>query len=340
MTNTLTDLTLTGDLTLGGNNIAMTGNVAAPGARAANGWFVNLDVSNPIQGAITGNAATVTTNANLTGPITSVGNATALASQTGTGSKIVVDASPTIVSPNIAVINAPGTDGVVVQGRTNGAAIAAGYIGETLASPMPASGDNMASAVTVSTGGPAVITYNGHGLSTGAGVNFTTTGSLPSGMSVGVNYYVVRIDNNSFWIANSVANAFSGNKISTSGSQSGTHTCNVSIICANAVYADANGLLLPAGLWAVNGSVSATGSANLTAFSGQITTTSGTSLPFGNTGFVYANISTSAGGGLEFPTGTRIFNIASPTLIIGIVRASFSSGNAKGSCSLIAHRIA
>jgi len=49
--------------------------------------------------SIDGNAATVTTNANLTGVITSVGNATSIASQTGTGTKFVVDTSPTIVTP-------------------------------------------------------------------------------------------------------------------------------------------------------------------------------------------------------------------------------------------------
>lgn len=47
-------------------------------------------------GALTGNASTVTTNANLTGVITSVGNTTSIASQTGTGSKFVVDTGPTI----------------------------------------------------------------------------------------------------------------------------------------------------------------------------------------------------------------------------------------------------
>lgn len=44
------------------------------------GTLVNLTVTNPITGSVTGNAATVTTNANLTGPITSVGNATSIAS--------------------------------------------------------------------------------------------------------------------------------------------------------------------------------------------------------------------------------------------------------------------
>lgn len=46
-------------------------------------------------------ADTATTNANLTGPITSSGNATSIASQTGTGTKFVVDTSPTLVTPNI-----------------------------------------------------------------------------------------------------------------------------------------------------------------------------------------------------------------------------------------------
>lgn len=55
---------------------------------------------------ITGTAAsltagTVTTNANLTGPITSAGNATSVASQTGTGSTFVMNTSPTLITPNL-----------------------------------------------------------------------------------------------------------------------------------------------------------------------------------------------------------------------------------------------
>ncbi len=51
---------------------------------------------------ITGNAATVTTNANLTGPITSVGNATSIASQTGTGTTFAMSASPTFTGSPLA----------------------------------------------------------------------------------------------------------------------------------------------------------------------------------------------------------------------------------------------
>lgn len=61
---------------------------------------------------------------NLTGPITSVGNATSIASQTGTGTKFVVDTSPTLVTPNIGVASATT---LTISGATIGAnAIAAG----------------------------------------------------------------------------------------------------------------------------------------------------------------------------------------------------------------------
>lgn len=42
-------------------------------------WATDVQVTNPISGSVTGNAATVTTNANLTGVVTSTGNATAIA---------------------------------------------------------------------------------------------------------------------------------------------------------------------------------------------------------------------------------------------------------------------
>ncbi len=70
-----------------------------------------------ITGDVTGNADTVTTNANLTGPITSSDNATSIASQTGTGTKFVVDTSPTIVTPAIAdLTNMTHTHASAAQG--------------------------------------------------------------------------------------------------------------------------------------------------------------------------------------------------------------------------------
>lgn len=64
---------------------------------------VATNLTGTAAGLTAGLATTVTTNANLTGPITSVGNATSIASQTGTGTKFVVDTSPVLVTPNIGV---------------------------------------------------------------------------------------------------------------------------------------------------------------------------------------------------------------------------------------------
>lgn len=57
---------------------------------------------------------TVLAPSNLTGPITSVGNVTSIASQTGTGTKFVVDTSPTLVTPNIGVATATSVNGTTI----------------------------------------------------------------------------------------------------------------------------------------------------------------------------------------------------------------------------------
>lgn len=83
-----------------------SGIIGSTGTRIVKGWFTDLTVTNAITGSITGNAGTVTTNANLTGPITSVGNATSIASQTGIGSTFVMNTSPTLVTPNLGTPSA------------------------------------------------------------------------------------------------------------------------------------------------------------------------------------------------------------------------------------------
>ena len=84
------------------------------------GTLTGLTVTAPIAGSITGNAATVTTNANLIGLITSVGNTTSVALQTGTGTTFVMNTSPTLVTPNL------GTPSTLVG--TNITGTAAGLI--------------------------------------------------------------------------------------------------------------------------------------------------------------------------------------------------------------------
>ena len=64
------------------------------------GTLANLTVTNSINGSITGNASTVTTNANLTGVVTSVGNITSIASGTISNSMLA----------NTAVANLSGVN--------------------------------------------------------------------------------------------------------------------------------------------------------------------------------------------------------------------------------------
>lgn len=104
----LTLATLTGTETFSNKTFGASNNMGTPTA------LVGTNITGTAAGLTAG---TVTTNANLTGPITSSGNATTIASQTGTGSKFVVDTSPTLVTPILGV--AAGTS-LALGGATIG----------------------------------------------------------------------------------------------------------------------------------------------------------------------------------------------------------------------------
>lgn len=79
-----------------------------------------------------------------------------------------------------------------------------------------------ASVFTVTIASPAVVTCVGHGLVAGDKIHFTTTGALPTGLSAGVEYFVLStsLTTDTFRLALSPE----GSAINTSGAQSGTHT--------------------------------------------------------------------------------------------------------------------
>lgn len=82
---------------------------------------------------------------------------------------------------------------------------------------------------TMTIADPCVVTVTGHALVAGQAVVFATTGALPTGITAGTIYYAGAISGSTFKLyATSAAGVTGGTSddIATSGSQSGTHSCN------------------------------------------------------------------------------------------------------------------
>lgn len=78
--------------------------------------------------------------------------------------------------------------------------------------------------ITMTIAAPCVVSWTAHGLVSGDRVQFTTTGALPTGLSINTTYWITKIDANSFNVSTTKANAAAGTYITTTGSQSGVHT--------------------------------------------------------------------------------------------------------------------
>lgn len=126
--------------------------------------LVGTNITGTASGLTAGN---VTTNANLTGVITSVGNATSIASQTGTGTKFVVDNTPTLITPILGVASATSMN--VGGGTLNGVVNALSTTDITLASTAHALTIGGASSSTNLVGGE---------YSTGVGLQARNNGAI------------------------------------------------------------------------------------------------------------------------------------------------------------------
>lgn len=162
---------------------AITTTGTGSGVRATSPTLVtpNLGTPSALVGTnITGTAAgltagNVTTNANLTGPITSTGNATAVAAQTGTGSTFVMQESPTLTTPNIGTPSA----GVATNLTGTAAGLTAGLATDTVSKT--GTGSTYATSVSPSFTTPALGTPSAAVLTNASGLPLTTgvTGTLP-----------------------------------------------------------------------------------------------------------------------------------------------------------------
>lgn len=74
--------------------------------------------------------------------------------------------------------------------------------------------------VTMTIASPCAVSWTAHGLPDGSTLTLSTTGALPTGLTVGTTYYVVGAAANTF----NLAATLGGTAINTTGSQSGMHT--------------------------------------------------------------------------------------------------------------------
>lgn len=81
---------------------------------------------------------------------------------------------------------------------------------------------NTTGTATMTIASPCVVTWGSAALLDGTPVVFTTTGALPTGLTVGTTYYIKNRSGTTF----NLTATFGGTTlINTSGTQSGTHTC-------------------------------------------------------------------------------------------------------------------
>ena len=99
--------------------------------------------------------------------------------------------------------------------------------GGTYTKPVTVDLQQIFTPVTINIANPCVITYTSFGLADGTGVVFTTTGALPTGLSLLTYYYTYSTGANTFNLYDTYAHAVAGGstgRVVTSGSQSGTQT--------------------------------------------------------------------------------------------------------------------
>lgn len=192
--------------------------------------------------------------------------------------------------------------------------------------------------VTITIAAPGVITDTAHGITGACPVVFTTSSSLPTGITSGTVYYISpgSITTNTYSLSTTVANALAGTLITTSGSQAGTQTRTAGNALSTATAADITGLSLSQGQWDCRGNISRVlgASTSVTKLVGGISATSATQPSVGGNGINLFTIAANVLGatGIDSHLGpVRVNNTATANVfMVATDTFTVSTNNAFG----------
>lgn len=221
-----------------------------------------------------------------------------------------------------------------VQGTSTNDNAQAGYVGEDIKSTCPSTATT--ATVTITIAAPGVITWTGHGFTSACPVVFTTSGSLPTGITSGTVYYIVpsSITTNTFQIATTLTNALAASPtaITTTGSQSGTQTGTSGATIATATAIDMTGVSLTAGDWDCRGVMSLVTASSFAAtiYEQGLGPTAATIPTQGTMAANYHQTASDVQGALALDhfIGPARFSLASTTIEHFAVDDTFSAGSA------------
>lgn len=238
------------------SNITISGNTAYDDQGGSQTQLYGL------QFATTGGLPVVASNNLVLGPNNFAGNKNSPFGGTNTGSTIGIYGTTTNDNP------------------------AAGAVGEMFTVNCAATST---ATITVTIATPAIVTWSSHPFSAiGAAnwscpINFTTSGTLPTGIVAGTNYWIIgsSLSGDTFQLSDTAAHALAAtNAVATSGSQSGTQTGWMGALATNGTNYSAASANLTAGDWDCTGIAVFSELTSLTTVADLVgINTSGTALP-------------------------------------------------------------
>jgi trimeric autotransporter adhesin len=230
---------------------------ATAGNNTAVGDHAGSAITSGTKNTVIGNQVASTTLQSGAGNIIIGVDSSADTASNSTGNTLLVKGTGTAA---IIGTGLNGTPEVAISGTTSADTATAGYVGE-IASVHCVVGTAAAAAttVTITNATPAVITWTSHTFTTSSGlanytcpINFTTSGSLPTGLTVGTNYFIAgsTVSGDNFSVSDTAAHALAGtNLVATSSGGSGTQSAYIGNLATTNNVFNGAAMQLVAGDW-------------------------------------------------------------------------------------------